>query len=885
MSAPMASSVQVTPGVTSGSSAHDQSVAGLPVTDSLWQDVYHVIAPIDDVGIAQLWRAHRTDTAAEVVLRVLPGVKGDARTEVWARLCAIDLPYLQKAHEVHYVSGHRIEVYDALKGVPLNEWRSGRSSVDVATVETVVRHLSEALGILHANGLAHLGLQPDVVFVHDGKDGLHCTLGGLGTVVRFEGDKLIPALVNPLYAPPEAATLQLHEPGPAICGWDWWTLGRTAQELILGHHILNDLPDADPTQSEQARWARAEALLLEQEMEGVFAGAVELMDVDPRLTVMLRGLLASSQEGRWGGEFVDRWLRQQLVKENYNDKRIENKFRWRGRLYTVPEAARELQTAELWNEAAAHIFKGNTPGMLAHFIGKMPEQQLVNKQLGELIKFAGTETLRALPPEVSRDLVQMLALLQLSGEKLVWRGRRITGEVLGTLLTEEPNKPERLAFVRILTDRSITSQIERHDLEAGRSLAAVSQLLTDAEATIQRFGWLKGKNDKENEVIFRLALQSDVVLKTAQDRLRQIYACASDAAVERIFKNDKPARSELVVLAWAESKAANLGFVTHEKMKALRLTELTERCRQLSRLIFWQRLEKKLKLGPLVFGQRWLILSVWLALVPVLAVHKPGLPGLLLGLLPLGLLAAIRLTHQQMLSGLIKSWSAEAKPLSWDGHFLRCRDEISNLVRQYAFPLSLAESTVLFRRICTERSDLAKPEPCEPIKSPSSHPGTLLASLSGWVLPVLILAGSVALAVKTPPSLAAHQKAWQKMFASAPKKEAKPKEVPVVQISWPYKSPVDTPFEITTYGAFNPDSAQSKFATERAKELVKGYKPDTIDSYVAIYVPLSGANGGLLLYDGKKGAFMGRNGVLINFVPMPKMWMQIGDQRAIFIEK
>jgi hypothetical protein len=234
---------------------------------------------------------------------------------------------------------------------------------------------------------------------------------------------------------------------------------------------------------------------------------------------------------------------------------------------------------------------------------------------------------------------------------------------------------------------------------------------------------------------------------------------------------------------------------------------------------------------------------------------------------------------------LIKSWSTEARPLGWDGHFARCRDEISNLVRQYAFPLSLAESTVLFRRICTERNDLAKPEPCEPIASPSNHPGTLLVSLSGWVLPVLILAGSVALAVKTPPDLAAHQKVWQKMFASAPKKEVKPKEAPVVQISWPYKAPSDTPFEITTYGAFNPDSAQSKFATERAKELVKGYKPDTIDSYVAIYVPLTGVNGGLLLYDGKKGAFMGRNGVLINFVPMPKMWMQIGDQRAIFIEK
>ena len=886
MSALTASSVQVAPRSASEVSAPTQSGDGLlPVVDSLWQEVYHVTALIEDNGTEQWWRANRTDTAEAMVLRVLPGVKGDIRTEAFARLCAIELPALQKAHEVHYVGGKRVEVYSALKGIPLSEWRRGRAAVDTATVETVVRQISEAFGILHANGLAHLGLQPSVVFVHEQKNGLNCTLGGLGTVVRFEGDKLISAAVNPLYAPPEAATLQLHEPGPAICGWDWWTLGRLAQELILGHHVLDDLPDAVANETQPARWARAEALLLEQDMQGLCAGAVEVMHTEERLTVMLRGLLASSPEGRWGGEFVDRWVRKQLVKENYSDKRTENKFRWRGRLYTVPEAAKELQTAELWNEAASHVFKTTTPGMLAHFIANMPDQHLVHKQLGDLMKFGAGDVIRALPTSVSRDLVLMLALMQLSGEKLIWQGRRINGDALAGLLAEAPDKPERFAFVRILTDRSITSQIDRYDLEAGRSLAAISLVVSDAEALLQRNGWLKEKNEKESEAIFRLALESEEKLKAAHARLKQLYACANDPAVERIFASEKPARSELVALTWVEPKAASVGFVTHQQMKALRLTEMTERCRQMVRLISWQKLEKTLKLGPLVFGQRWLILAVWLSLVPVLAVHKPGPLGLLLGLLPLGLIVLMRAVHQPMLSAAIKPWSAENKPLGWDGHFARCREEISRLVRQYALPLSLAESTALYRRISTERSDLAKPEPCEVIAPPASHLGTLLVGMAGWVLVVAVVAGSVAFAVKTPPSLTAHQKVWQVMFASAPKEKVKPKEPPVTQISWPYKAPRETPFEITTYGAFNPESAQSKFATERAQALVKGYKPETIDSLVAIYVPLEGPNGGLLLYDGKKGAFMGRNGVLINFVPMPKMWLQIGDQRAIFLEK
>jgi len=133
--------------------------------------------------------------------------------------------------------------------------------------------------------------------------------------------------------------------------------------------------------------------------------------------------------------------------------------------------------------------------------------------------------------------------------------------------------------------------------------------------------------------------------------------------------------------------------------------------------------------------------------------------------------------------------------------------------------------------------------------------------------------------------LTAHVKVWENLFTSAPKEKVKPKEPPTTQISWPYRAPKETPFEIVTHGPFNPDSAQSKYASERAQALLKAYKPETIDSLIAVYVPTEGANGGLLLYDGKKAAFMGRNGVLINFVPLPKMWMEIGDQRALFIEK
>src|SRR5205823_5377413 len=127
---------------TSGSSINGQTGAELlPAADTLWHEVYHVVEPLPAPDGEQLWRAHRTDTAEEIVVRVMPGTKGDGRSAVWSRLGMIELSFLQRARDAHFVAGRRVEVLDALRGLPLDAWRAARPSVDVATVETIVRQL------------------------------------------------------------------------------------------------------------------------------------------------------------------------------------------------------------------------------------------------------------------------------------------------------------------------------------------------------------------------------------------------------------------------------------------------------------------------------------------------------------------------------------------------------------------------------------------------------------------------------------------------------------------------------------------------------------------------------------------------------------------------
>ena len=84
-------------------------------------------------------------------------------------------------------------------------------------------------------------------------------------------------------------------------------------------------------------------------------------------------------------------------------------------------------------------------------------------------------------------------------------------------------------------------------------------------------------------------------------------------------------------------------------------------------------------------------------------------------------------------------------------------------------------------------------------------------------------------------------------------------------------------------GKFEPTPEQLRAASELGRAQVALYKPETITTQTAVYVPIDDQHGAPMLFDGKKGALSGNKGVLVNGVPLAKSWIQIGDQRALFI--
>lgn len=917
MSAAPASTVPVAPRAASGSSLVEQTTALLlPAHDTLWHEVYHVVAQLPNVGDAQLWRANRTDTAEEVVLRVAPNANGDARSAASARLATIELPNLQRIYESHIVGNHRVEVCGAIRGLPLDAWRSRRASVDLATIEAVVRQLAEALGVLHASGLVHLGLRPGVVFLREEKDGLHCMLGGLETVAVYESAKPLPAMADPFYAPPEAATLKWHEPGPTLCAWDWWSLGRVVQELILGHHVLDELPGADPGQTPAMRSARADALLLEHDATTHRAGGVEVMTgLEPRLNLLLRGLLTSAVEARWSGNLVDLWLRQKPVKEYYTGPRTEQKFRWHGRVHSVAGAAKELRTAEGWKEAAAQILEVRTPGTLAHFICTSSEDEILRQSFAELLKLADSEPWRSLPPPVAREITLTVALLLLAGSNLTWRGQRIDGDGLRGILAEDADNSERLAFVRALTHRTVTAQIERHDYAASRSLAEIGRCAADAEAMVRKHGWLSGTDDIAGTQIFRLALESSPALLAVRERLQHAFACSSQPAVEKFFNGAKPTRAELVALAWVEPSAARCGFVTHADWETKQLQRLQERGAKVVVPLFWARLGGALAPGPALFGPWPAFVSCWVAAALVVAVACPGPRWLAVALAPVALAVIGRALVSLRAAAAARRFAPGSRPWRWADGATRCAAEMRAAGIGH-------EVDALERALGEVNAEVAKlkrltPPPAS-VAAPPRFAAVRSVAIGSWFLLAAVVAVCVWRCKDQPPTLAALQAAWfspvsvraaapatgvelaapgKQIATAAPAAGTEPASpIPVatgmaaaggdvaagaIKVTWPFK-PGDEAQVLAVTETLEATGAQISAATRRGRALVAPYRLETINSPIVFEMPM-GDKIGVVLFDGVRGTLINPRIYILAYRPFARSWIEVAGRQGIFI--
>ncbi len=849
-----------------------------------WRGIYQVIDSFGELK-GRWFSALNLGTGQDVWLRVGSLSVARHRARLFERLVTLECPHLQRPLEAHGDAAERVEIWQPAGALTLRSWRAGRAAPGPAEMKNFVRQLSAALSALHAGGIGHFSLSPDTIYVRSGPGEPEFVLGGFDAVETFQQDELVPITVDPLYAPPEAAGLFKHSPGEVLSAWDWWSLGRVLQELFLGQPVVMRLPDDVAAKLPRDLAPKAEALLFERETGLLRAGAVELMTaLDKRTDLLLRGLLTGPREGRWAGVDVQEWLAGGTPKERYDHPIHERFFRLDGRGYTVPEAARRLSDPEHFAQAVTQVFEAGKPGTLAHFLRNVRNHDALLDRLEQATQLMQAVGFKALPEELGREVAAAVALQALSGGEFFWRGQPVAALMRHRVETvAEIDAVSR--EMRALGTAVVVQLLNAHDPAAAQFIAETVKGATEAEALVAQKGWNKSGSKDEWTALWRLAMEAEARLLAARQTLMDAYACTADVALEKIFKAPHPTRGVLVVLAWTARHPERFGYVTHAEVRRKRLAALAEEGRALARVLFWRRLGRALRAGPLLFSPRWKLTAAWLTIVLLLAVHVPGPAGVALGLVPVIALLLLRLGAWRWQMRLVGHWAGDVQPWTWRDSAGRCDAEGARLADQRGLPATRVGVVAGLQRIDREIKELRGPEAAAPVAWPPLHLATWGATLASWLAVALLSVGSVWRGIEHPPVWTAHLTSWQHLFSPSKEKEEKPEDPKDVKISWPYKLPLDVPFEITVQGAFTPTGKQTEAAVARGRQLVAPYKPETINAYVAIYVPIADGQGGLLLFIGNKGVMMGHNGVLINFVPMAKMWLQIGDQRAIFIEK
>ena len=552
--------------------------------------------------------AQHLETGQSVVVHA---ARIDERTEVrraaWDHLCALSEAALLRCVEALEEDGWRYEITAAPSPLTLREWIVAHQSTP-DELERIVRQIGPALAALHARGVVHLGISPDTIYIAETDGTADFMLGGLEQATLWDQPSMVRMEIHPYYAPPEAAGLVDHAPGPRLQSWDWWSLGRVLQELFIGRHVLGLLLDRDVSQATPELREKAEALLLEREPAGVRAGGVEHMLGDDNILLLLRGLLAASCDARWRWEALQRWLKREPVREYYDLPRHARLWQYGGRALTLPDASELFTQAAKWREGEALLFATDRPEALGAFLSTNPVHQAEWERLQNILKATegrGWQTVSPAARQTVATAIGWLALANSSGTRGTFRIWGQTIDVPGlTELLKTPGGAEGVGIFSALILPAVIEAIEAHDSAAARVLKSFAAKTGGAIRTVLEQGWVQPDDHQEYGRLLLLSLERSVALQDRHTLLQTSFATSSHTELARILAEKSPSPAELVVSAFTGEHPERFGYITHAEWRRQRLAELEREQNELTIALLRLRLAKVLSYARL-WGAPW----------------------------------------------------------------------------------------------------------------------------------------------------------------------------------------------------------------------------------------------------------------------------------------
>ncbi len=846
-------------------------------------------------GLPGCFRATDIGSMEEVHLAARP-IAGDGATrrEVWARLDGLSLAHLVPLHAAFEEGGWRYEVTGVPPGESLRDYLRTHQ-VSLPVIERLVHQLSVALEVLHDNGLVHLRVRPENVYVQEDEQ-LVVSLGGLADATLHTRTDLIPLEIDPYYAPPEAAGLFRHAPGPGLCAWDWWSLGRLIQEAVHGAHVYRLLFERDVSGAPPELQPRAEAALRDRDPSGVRAGAVELLpeQTSPRVRALLRGLLASSRDGRWGGEQVQHWLQGAAAPDRYDLPRDARLFLWRRRAFTLAEAAEFFSQPDYAIEGQSQLFPlMDEPGTMRRFLEEQPQFRAERERVAAVLGLVESAPWQHLPVLTRRAAVAGLAWVALappsSRPPLCVQRWRVDAPGLAEMLADAP-PPEAVNLARVLATPAYRRAVEPLDPAAARALAVLADHGFGAIERATQAGWLGAEDADGQARLLRYAFDADKDLVARRDRLRTAFATNPDERLAALLAAEKPDRVGLLLLAFTGERAKDFGYVSHAEWDQQRAQRLQRRAAGLARAVLWLRLRVIVAGSPAVLGPWSVFAALWS--VPLALSVLDGAWELAAGIAALAL--GMRFAARARINALLARFAPDARRWSLSDRPARCRAEAEAALHALASapagaPAMLAEIGRIRREL---RQLKLRPAPALPARPPRLAEFWLGAA-AGAIVPVAVCVGLFLLAAHVPagPPLAARPAAPAPSAAATDASAERELFEPFNdgfgrRLRGPLKAwdvPASLPPRPAIVRRMAPASPEQRaYALVGAELLLDVYPRSGLD--VMLAVPVPAAEGwGIVLYDSLNRDLADRRTFFLADPLQEKAWYWVGNRRVVYL--
>lgn len=901
-----------------------------------WQGVYVVGEMLPDQTMGRSFRAVHAQKNLEVEIRSFR-CNDSHRAEVWELLKLT--PGIVECFDAFEAEGRRVEVTAVPPPKTLKEWCKGRSAGAIE-IKLALSELASVIATLQERDVVHLNLRPEKIHVASEVGGLQLLVGGLEAATTCEQSGLITAVVNPFYAPPEAVGLYQHSPGRTLKAWDWWSLGRVMQEMCLGQHILGHILERDVSRQTPELNARAESLLSDSDESGLRAGGVEAMPaIDKDLQVALRGLLTSCRDARWGAAEFHRWLAGEPVHDRYCLARNERLFVWKDQAMTLPDAAVFFGQAQNWKDGILNLFDAADSRTLMHFLHEMPSLTKVKEKLEAFIKMKDSMALSSLPFEVKQDLIACIAWGHLAAGAAKPRlfGREFGPDCIREVISDEM-LPRGLLYLKGLLARAFLQHIEQQDKEGARFLSEFDKAAQAAVTLAKTNSWIVEENHAEVAKIMRNCLEKDTTLRAEVDLMKVKYACTRMAVLDRIFKKAAPSKSELAVLVFTHHDPQRFDYVSHAEWNSEHYRSLLARGDRMATAVRWMNLAAAFRRGPLAFGGWKLNLAIWAVLAVLVGVTRQSIMLVYLVAAPACFIWGLRcLWYRLNRKGLVAKLKEGESWRFFDGSD-RCL-ELTLQALDVASPPAIKDLRANLEEVNLEITKLPiEPKP-EAIPVPRRSLGALAISYSSWLIVAASLTGtgwtlwnhppkfakSVASAVvkKTPekPDL---RKAKERSGPGSGKsgykeKPAEPPEPsgidyevqtdedairaeqelqkavshleklraeedklpkPPPKIAWSFRR--KTPQIVDIRGSEEASASQLAAGSRLANMTLSRFEPSTIDTLVAIRVPVS-KGVGIMLWDPKAGRFTSSTVIKMNYVPLARTWLDVSGAVVFYL--